>query len=135
MRVIQAAGKRKNKIGSRGGVLRIAAVDGVAREDRPIAKILVSAPAIRATSIRAAKPRHADAQPRGQFLGRTLHNFPDDLVAGNHLLAQRRQLAFNDMQVRAAHATRTDSQHDVPRLQSGPWHVSNGEGPFQYAVR
>jgi len=71
-------------------------------------------PAVRARPVGPAQPRNADARAHGE-LDRCAARFDDadDLVARNDARPVRRQFAFDDVQVGAAHAARADAQADV----------------------
>ena len=122
MRVIKSIGQRENEIGSRGSVLRVTSINCVSGKSRFIAKIFKVAPTIGASPIHAAQPRNTDAQTSRQSIRHAFHNFPDDLMARNHLFTLRCQFTLNDVKVRAAHSASSNTQQNLPRVQIGPRH-------------
>src|SRR5580658_3826 len=83
VQIIQFPGELEYKVVARRCILRVAAVDGISRKDRSIAKIFQSAAAIRAGSVYTSDPGNsnpsADRQVRRSALDYVAHN----LVAGD----------------------------------------------------
>ena len=68
--------------------------------------------------------------PRANRLGRPARvDHPDDLVARHRRRAPRCEVAFGQVQVRAAHATRPDPDPDLP-AGSGSGRRTATSGPF-----
>ena len=112
--------------GRRHRVLGEAAVHVPAGEQRVVAQVLVPALAEPAALVGLVQPRHADPVAHGErrrllvaagvdAVGTRPEggHLADDLVAGHHGRAVRRQLALQDVQVGAAHAT---GQHPQQHL-------------------
>jgi hypothetical protein len=74
--------------------------------------------AVPAIPIYATHPRNAHTGSYGQFRRRTFRHLPHDLMTRNKLRPNRRQVAFNNVQVRAANSASHHSQQDVPGLKS-----------------
>src|SRR6185312_16280351 len=70
--------------------------------------------AIPAFPIHPANPRDSHSRPDWQLGSRSLHNFANNLVSGNQCLTTLRKFAFHNMQVRAAHATRSHAKKHLP---------------------
>ena len=85
------------------GVFGEPAVPVVAGELRPVAEILEVGEAVAAVSVGPAEPRHADAPPLPDDLG-------DDHVAEDERKLRVRQLAVDDVEIRAADRAGADAQ-------------------------
>src|SRR5262249_47904900 len=90
VKVVERVRQRKDEVGPGGCKLGVASVYRISSERRGVAEVLHTAAAVRAGAVRAADPR--DADPRA-----VAHDLADDLVAGNHGRAHRRQLAVHDV--------------------------------------
>jgi hypothetical protein len=95
----------------------IAAIAGVAGEQRLIAEVLTLHPAVGTGTVGVAQPRDADplADLQAPHGGADRIDPADDLVPGNHRHLRVRQLAVNDVQVRAADAARQHPDADLVR--------------------
>ena len=69
-------------------------------------------------------PPTQDTPTRVPF-GRSVDNFAYDLVSGNDMRQPRRQLAFHNMQIGAAHSARPDFQHDMAWGKRRRWSISD----------
>ena len=69
--------------------------------------------AIPAIAIHPAHPGNADARAHGRFRAFACDNFADDLMAGDELWPQRRQVAFDDVQIGAADAAGEDAKEQM----------------------
>ena len=118
--------------GRRHRVLGEAAVDVPAREQRVLAEVLLPAAAETAGLVGLVQPRHADAVAGGERrrarlaarrdelgAGSEGDDLADDLMAGHHGRAVRRQLALQDVQVGAADAAGQHPQQDLARTRLG----------------
>ena len=113
---------RVNEIFRRNCVLRIAAVHCISRELGLVAKILLTAMAVRAGAIRFMQPGDAYAFPYGKAfcLGTEFFDRSHNLVAGNQRRFFRRKFALDHVQVGAANATQTFTRTSTsPRPGSG----------------
>ncbi len=124
--IAQSGGQGNREIFARHGVLGVSAVDGVPGEGRRVAQIFLAPKAVLAGSIDAGHPRYAKAMPPG---------FAYDLMARNHAIAKRLQLAFDDVQVGAAHAAGADPQQDLARRRRGNRNIEDFEGVRRDARR
>jgi hypothetical protein len=70
-------------------------------------------PAKPACAICTTNPGHADTSSDGQLGCAAFHNVANNLMAGNQLRAARRQLALDDVQVRAADSAGPDPQQHL----------------------
>jgi hypothetical protein len=70
--------------------------------------------AIEAGSIGAAEPGNANPRAGGQIGGGSVYHFADDLMARNHVLVERRKLAFHDVQIGTANSAGTHAQQNLP---------------------
>lgn len=108
--------RRRNR-----AILRVAAFVGVAREARIVAEIFLPGLAAVARPARREESRHAhalaDLEPRDLLPYRIHH--PDDLMAGNNLIAARREIAPSDVQVRPAHPAATHANPNPLRSDVG----------------
>ncbi len=102
MEIVEAGGQRKDEISARDGILGVAAVDRVARENGRVAKVLHASTAVRASAVDSADPGDADARADGVLGGGSFDDFAYDLMAGNDILTQGCKLAFDHMQIGAA---------------------------------
>src|SRR5437899_1445069 len=59
----------------------------------------------------------------------------DNLMSGNDGVANRRQLAFDDVQVGAAHAASPDAQQYMPVTLLWPWHAGDPQRPVSNRPR
>jgi len=119
MQVIEIHRKRKDKIGARERIFRIASGYGVSREDRRITKILQTAPAVQTIPIDTSDPGDTHACTKPEVCRRSVYDFTYNLVTRNQLLHPRGQLAFNDMQIRPAHATSANPEKNMPGFHLG----------------
>ena len=117
MQSVERRRKRKNEIGTRLRVFGISAVYRIAGERWRIAKVLQSAPAIRASAIHSADPRDTYASALRQCFRCAIHYFSYNLVARNYMRNSRRKLAFRYMKIGAAYATGAHFEKNVPRLR------------------
>ena len=69
--------------------------------------------AIPAIAIYTAHPGNAHARTYGRFHAFACDDFADNLMAGNQLWPKRRQVAFHDVQIGAAHATGEDAKQQM----------------------
>ncbi len=97
-------GKAEARIGQ--CVLGIAAIHGVAGEQRLLAQVLQAAAAVVALPAGAGQPGDADAiaDPEFPHAGTDGHHAAHHLMAGDHGMRRGRQLAIHHVQVGAAHA-------------------------------
>src|SRR5439155_20464309 len=89
------------------GQLRVAAVDLIAGEARPVAEVLAAGAAVAALAARPAEPGNADAIRRLEARA-ARDDAADGLVAGDERQLRLGQLAVGGVQVGAAHAARRD---------------------------
>ena len=90
---------------------RVAAVEVVAGEARPLAEVLPPGAAVAALPARPAEPRHAEP---AAVLG-----LADDLVAGNERQLRPGQLTVHDVQIRPADAAGAHPEEHLPRRGLG----------------
>ena len=103
--IVEPVVERVHEVAARDHGRRVAAVDVVARERRCVAEILATLATEPAGAVRAAEPRDADARTdRDVALARRLDHRADDLMARHDLRVPRREFAFDDVQIGAAHA-------------------------------
>src|SRR5690606_23917313 len=107
----------------RNGVLRIAARQLVAGEARVRAQILAPGATVTAVPARAAEPRDADSVAGPKARGAVADGFDaaDDLVTRHERQRGLRQLAVDDMQIRAADGARLDAQQHLARARRRHW--------------
>ena len=114
-----ASGKQKRASATVCG--GVAAVAGVAGEQRPVAQVLPPVTAIWTDAAGRAEPGHADplAQGKAGDAGAERRDPADDLMAGDDRQLRVRQFAVDHMQVGAAHAAGRDLDQDLagPRLR------------------
>ena len=60
--------------------------------------------------------------------GKIIHDFSYDLVAGDNVCVERREFAFDNMQVGAANTTGQDAEQDMARRRFRFWDIFNPEG-------
>src|SRR5271169_2586533 len=113
--VVQGARQRKREVRTRESVFGVAAVYRVTREDRLIAQVFHRVAAIPAIAIHAAHPGNSHARSDWRFLTLACDDFADDLVTRNQLRPKRRQVTFDDVQIRATHATGEDAKQQMSR--------------------
>src|SRR6516164_2093762 len=107
--------KREPRVRDR--VLRVTAVELIARETRLGAEILAPRAAVFAVPAGAAEPWHADALT----LACALHALAardhrgDDLVPGNHRQPRVGKLAVDEVKIGAAHAAGANLEQELPR--------------------
>jgi hypothetical protein len=77
-------------------------------------------PAEPAVTIDAADPRNADACADGQQVRGALDNFANNLVAGDQLRLQRRQVLLDDVQIGPADSASQHAQQHMTRLRLWP---------------
>src|SRR5205807_7403890 len=96
-------------------VIRVAAVDLVAREPRPLAQVLARGAAEAALAARPAKPRHAHpVAGREAIDARTrFRDGAHDLVAEHQGQLGVRQLAVGDVEIGAAHPARPNLDQEL----------------------
>ena len=94
--------------------LRVAAVDGVAGEERAVAQVLMAREAVPAFAVSPAEPRHANTGAR--LVSRaSLENLADDLMPEHERKLRLGEVAVDDVQVGAAHTARANPKHDLAR--------------------
>ena len=117
---VKVVGEREHerRLGDRMG--GVAAVAGVAGEERRVAQVLAPASAIGASSVSVAEPRHADPRPELELdaFARRL-DAADDLVPRHDRQLGIGQFAVDDMQVGAADAAGFDPNPNLPRSRLG----------------
>jgi hypothetical protein len=103
----------------RDGVVAIPAIDIVAREQRPVAKVLAPRATISAVTAGLAKPGDADAlsDPKSIHSGAECGNTTDDFMAWYQRQLRLRKLSVDDVQIRSANAARIDVDRDFARLR------------------
>ena len=74
--------------------------------------------AIPAFPVHTANPRNSHSRADGKLRRLSPHNFTNDLVPGGEWLTALQKLAFNNMQVRAAHTARPHPKKDFPSGRS-----------------
>src|SRR5579872_1028092 len=102
--VVDFVRKRKNEIGPSDSEFSIAAIDRVASKGRFVTQIFLIMFAIPAGAISPANPGHADARSLGEVAHLSGNNFTDNLMSGSNARPQLRQMGFDDVQIRPAHA-------------------------------
>ena len=110
------------------GELRVAAVQVVAGEARAVAEVLASAQAVPALVVGPAEPRDADPVARREALAAE-DDASDDLVTDDERELRVRQLAVDDVQVRAADAAREDLDEHLSRAGLGIGKIGRAERP------
>jgi hypothetical protein len=113
--VVEGVGEGKHEVGADEGVLRIAAVDGVAGEGGVVAEVFFVAETEGAGSVGAADPGDADAGACEEFGGCAFDDFADDLVAEDEGFLDEGQVTFEDVEVGAADSAGEDSEENVVR--------------------
>jgi aminopeptidase N len=115
--VVEAPGQREAiaRIGDRVG--RMAAIAGVAREQRRVAEVLAIGAAIRARTAGGAEPRHADAlaEREARDACTQRRDLADDLVTRHDRRLGMRQLTAIHVQIGAAQAASGDRDQDFAR--------------------
>src|SRR5262245_32407237 len=103
-------------------MLGVAAVQRVAGEARAVAKIFFAAKTEFAFPAGVAEPRHAESRAeRHPDAVAWCDDFADDLMTGHERRAGKRQVAVDDVQIRAAHAAGANTEQQLSRLWGGPW--------------
>ena len=118
-KLIERIGQGDGKIRPRQRILRIPAVDGIAREYRRIAEILSASATVRTCSIGTAEPGNTHPFPAGQFT--------DDLMTGNHPFANWPEFPFNYMQIGPADATSEHAHRHITRRCNRLWKIRDGK--------
>ena len=117
---IDVLGQREDEVGVRDRMGGVAAVAGKAGEQRRIAEVFASAPAIGAGPVGMAEPRDADARAELEA-----HALADRLDAADNLMSRHDgqlrigQFAVDDVQVGATDAAGLDPDANLAR--SGRW--------------
>jgi hypothetical protein len=75
-----------------------------------------------AVPIDAAYPGDPGPAPQWQLRGLAGDHFADNLVARDQVRVNRRQVAFRNVQIRAAHSTRKHTQQHISRAHFGSRH-------------
>src|SRR5258708_24036534 len=88
----------------------------VSGERGRVAEIFKALAAIPAGSIHTADPGDADASAAGQVGRALVHDFADDLMAGNDFRAELGQFAFHNVQVGAADTAGEDAKDNMTFL-------------------
>jgi len=112
---IQFTGQRDREIRARQRIFGVTAIHRVTGEDRPIAQIFHRVTAIPAITVCSAHPGNSHARSDWRFLTLACDDFADDLVTRNQLRPKRRQVTFDDVQIRATHATGEDAKQQMSR--------------------
>src|SRR5258708_422486 len=105
-------------------------MDGVSGERGRVAEIFKALAAIPAGSIHTADPGDADGSAAGQVGRAMVHDFADDLMAGNDFRVELGKFAFHNVQVGAADSTGEDAKQNVTFLHRRPRDFTDFEGPF-----
>jgi hypothetical protein len=121
--VIERGGEGVGEVGANEGVLRVAAVDGVAGEGEVVAEVFFAATAEGAGAIGAGDPRDADTHADGAIGGDAVDDFADDLVAEDERLVDESEVAFEDVEVGAADSAGENAEEEMARDAGGDWKV------------
>src|SRR5581483_1173144 len=113
VQIVKLVGKRKHKVGTGEGELAVASGNGISGESWRVAEVFESLLAVRTGTIGAAEPRDAHAGAVWKIVAGAIHDLAHNLVTGNEAQLFRRKFAFDDMQVGAAHPTRSHAQQHV----------------------
>jgi hypothetical protein len=121
---------RVDEILRRDHVLGVASVDGVASELGMLAEVLFTGAAILATAVGTIQSRNADAGPKrvSSGAGTALFDYADGLMARRNRGPARRQLAFNDVQVRTANTANLHPDENLAWAGSGDGAVATPQG-------
>ena len=122
MYVIQTSGQRESEIGAHEDILGIASIHRVSRKGGPIAQVFHAVMTVPAIAIDAAHPGNADPRSERQLRGRAFDHFAHDLMTGNELRSEWRQISFNDVQVSA-----TDSAGNHPQQNMSGFELWTGD--------
>jgi hypothetical protein len=114
--VIQAGGQREGEVCARQGVLGVASIDRISRKDRPIAEIFHPVAAVPAIAIDTANPGDTGTGSQRQLGRRASGHLSHDLMAGDKVRANRRQIPFGDVQVSTANPARQNPKQHISRL-------------------
>src|SRR4051812_11598794 len=109
--------KRIREVGTNDDVLSVTAVDRVSGERGRIAEVFFSALAIKAGTIYTTEPRDAHTGACAKLAAPSCNNFSDDLMSGNQVGKNRRKLAFHNVKIRPADATRKNFQQKHTRAR------------------
>ena len=125
LHVAEHRGNRVRVLLVHHGVFREAAVGVPAGELGALAEVLAIRRAVEARPARVAQPRDADpiALAEASRVAAARHHAADRLVAGHQRRAQRRQLALDDVEVRATDRARADPDEDLARARRGHGHL------------
>ena len=123
-------GNRETEAVVRRGVLGEAPVQLVARETRPVTKILAFRPAVATLAAGPAEPRHPDPVSCAEARDVPPHRRDPahDLVAGDQGQHRLGQLAFDHVEVRAADPAGQNPQEHLVRPGRGERDPGRGEG-------
>lgn len=119
VQIVELIGKRKRKVGAHDSIFGIAAIYGVTGESGCIAEVFEASATVLAGAIGSSHPGNAYAGAYGKIIRGCGYYFADDLMSGNYSLAAGWQLAFDYVQVGAAHSTGTHTQKDLAGLWFG----------------
>jgi hypothetical protein len=125
--VVERLRQRVREVCARRRELGVPAVDVVARKGRTIAKVFGAAQAVGARPVGRRHPRDADARPQGSFGTLAGDDFADDLMPRYERQSMRRQLAVDDVQVRAADAAGPYAQQKLPRPDPGLGNLADAQ--------
>jgi hypothetical protein len=76
-----------------------------------------------ASPIDRSHPRDTHTLTAGETRIARVHNFPNNLVAGDPVTAWGGKFPFNDVEVGPANATGTYTQQDISRRSNGVWNL------------
>ena len=108
-------------------VLDVATVDGVAGEDDVVAEIFFVAQAEGAGAVGASDPGDSYAGADGEFGCGAVDDLAYDLMSEDERVAERRQVALEDVQVGAADSAGEDAEEDVAGSEGWSRDVFDGE--------
>lgn len=102
MDVIQSGGQWKGEVFADQSILGKASVLRISSKGRLIAQILHRMTAVPAITVHSAHPGEAHPRAKRQRQRSAIDNLAHDLMTWNKLRLNRRQISFNNVQVRAA---------------------------------
>jgi hypothetical protein len=128
--IVQTGGQRIDKVRAHEGILGETSIYGIPGEGGTIAQILAAVSAIPAITVHTTHPGNTDSRSRRQLSCCAFDDLSDDLMTGNELRLQRREISFDDVQIGTTNPASNDAKQHVPRLQRRTGHVPDLQKPL-----
>jgi hypothetical protein len=135
VQIVQSFRKSKHEVLASNCIFGIAAIDRVSGERRRVAEILTAMLAIPTRPVSAADPGDAYASANRKLRIRSVHNFAHDLMTRNDSFTQRRQFAFDNMQIGAANTAGANAQEKMAWLGFRSLHLRNPKRMLRNILR